>query len=110
MCLITDAKGDVHVHCGWVFEDSFVENMCPWPDDHSKRLMVNFEGEDVLNYGLGSREWFFFLKHTIFHPSYCFSVHNNYTLQIVVSTPTISNPSATSSAHHRIGSSVVLNK
>ncbi|KAH9079205.1 hypothetical protein EDB83DRAFT_1245647 [Lactarius deliciosus] len=82
MCLITDAKGDVRVHCGWVFEDSFVENMYPWPDDHSKRLMVNFEGEDVLNYGGMSREWFFFLKHTIFYPNYRFSVHNDYTLPI----------------------------
>ncbi|KAH9013967.1 hypothetical protein EDB84DRAFT_1568400 [Lactarius hengduanensis] len=64
MCRLPDAKGDVRVHCGWVFEDSFVENMCPWPDDQSKWLVVNFEGEDVLNYGGVSREWFFFLKHT----------------------------------------------
>ncbi|KAH9030665.1 hypothetical protein EDB85DRAFT_1962489 [Lactarius pseudohatsudake] len=71
MCLITDAKGDVRVHCGWVFEDSFVENI--------KWLVVNFEGEDVLNYGGVSREWFFFVKHTIFYPSYRFSVHDNHT-------------------------------
>ncbi|KAH9060071.1 hypothetical protein EDB87DRAFT_1684063 [Lactarius vividus] len=61
MCLINDAKGDVRVHCGWVFEDSFVANMCPWPDDHGKWLVVNSEGEDVLKYGDISREWFFFL-------------------------------------------------
>ncbi|KAH9180338.1 hypothetical protein EDB89DRAFT_2062072 [Lactarius sanguifluus] len=81
MCLITDAKGNVRVHCGpgWVFEDSFVENMRPWPDDHSKRLVVHFEGEDVLNYGGVSREWFFFLKRTIFYPSYRFSVHDRST-------------------------------
>ncbi|KAH9030659.1 hypothetical protein EDB85DRAFT_1415416 [Lactarius pseudohatsudake] len=103
MCLITDAKGDVRVHCGWVFEDSFVENMCPWPDDHSKRLVVNFEGEDVLNYGGVSREWFFFLKHTIFYPSsasqYTTTIHYRSTW-LGASTPTILNSSATSSAHH----------
>ncbi|KAH9001480.1 hypothetical protein EDB92DRAFT_1939216 [Lactarius akahatsu] len=52
------------------------------PDDHSKRLMVYFEGEFVLDHGDVSREWSFFLKHTIFYPSYRFSVHDNYTLQI----------------------------
>lgn len=79
MCLITDAKGNVRVHCGWVFEDSFVENMCPWPDDHSKWLVVNFEGEDVLNYGGVSREWFFFLKHTIYSIRANASRYTTYT-------------------------------
>jgi E3 ubiquitin-protein ligase NEDD4 len=47
--------------------------------------MVKFEGEDALDYGGVSREWFFLLSHEMFNPSYGlfeYSAHDNYTLQI----------------------------
>ncbi|KAN0132216.1 hypothetical protein V8E53_009982 [Lactarius tabidus] len=85
MRLIADAKCDVRVRCGWVFEDSFAAIMRVRPEDLRKRLMVKFEGEDALDYGGVSREWFFLLSHEMFNPSYGlfeYSAHDNYTLQI----------------------------
>ena len=85
MRLIADAKCDVRVRRGWVFEDSFAAIMRLRPDDLRKRLMVKFEGEDALDYGGVSREWFFLLSHEMFNPSYGlfeYSAHDNYTLQI----------------------------
>jgi E3 ubiquitin-protein ligase NEDD4 len=85
MRLIADAKCDVRVRRGWVFEDSFAAVMRLRPEDLRKRLMVKFEGEDALDYGGVSREWFFLLSHEMFNPSYGlfeYSAHDNYTLQI----------------------------
>jgi len=85
MRLIADAKCDVRVRRGSVFEDSFTAIMRLRPDDLRKRLMVKFEGEDALDYGGVSREWFFLLSHEMFNPSYGlfeYSAHDNYTLQI----------------------------
>ncbi|KAI9454451.1 HECT-domain-containing protein [Lactarius psammicola] len=85
MRLIADAKCDVRVRRGWVFEDSFSAIMRLRPEDLRKRLMVKFEGEDALDYGGVSREWFFLLSHEMFNPSYGlfeYSAHDNYTLQI----------------------------
>jgi E3 ubiquitin-protein ligase NEDD4 len=47
-----------------------------WPEDLRKRLTVNSEGEDALNYGRVSHEWLFLLSHD---PSYGLF---DYTLQI----------------------------
>ncbi len=85
MRLIADAKCDVRVRRGWVFEDSFAAITRIPPGDLRKRLMVKFEGEDALDYGGVSREWFFLLSHEMFNPSYGlfeYSAHDNYTLQI----------------------------
>ena len=85
MRVIADAKCDVRVRRGWVFEDSFTAVMRLRPEDLRKRLMVKFEGEDALDYGGVSREWFFLLSHEMFNPSYGlfeYSAHDNYTLQI----------------------------
>ena len=70
MCLIADAKCDVRVRRGWVFEDSFAAIMRLRPEDLRKRLMVKFEGEDALDYGGVSREWFLLLSHEMFNLSY----------------------------------------
>lgn len=68
-----------------IFEDSFAEIMRYTPSDLKKRLMVKFDGEDGLDYGGLSREFFFLLSHEMFNPFYClfeYSAHDNYTLQI----------------------------
>ncbi len=68
-----------------IFEDSFREIMRQTPDDLKKRLMIKFEGEEGLDYGGISREFFFLLSHEMFNPIYClfeYSAHDNYTLQI----------------------------
>ena len=85
MRLFADAKCDVRVRRGWVFEDSFPAIMRLRPEDLRKRLVVEFEGEDALDYGGVSREWFFLLSHEMFNPSYglsVYSAYDNYTLQI----------------------------
>lgn len=68
-----------------IFEDSYAEIMKQTPQDLKKRLMIKFDGEDGLDYGGLSREFFFLLSHEMFNPFYClfeYSAHDNYTLQI----------------------------
>lgn len=68
-----------------IFEDSYAEIMRQTPNDLKKRLMIRFDGEDGLDYGGLSREFFFLLSHEMFNPFYClfeYSAHDNYTLQI----------------------------
>ncbi|KAG0308263.1 E3 ubiquitin-protein ligase pub1, partial [Dissophora globulifera] len=68
-----------------IFEDSYHEIMRQSPTDLKKRLMIKFEGEDGLDYGGLSREFFFLLSHEMFNPFYGlfeYSAHDNYTLQI----------------------------
>ena len=80
-----------------VFEDSYAEIMRCQPADLKKRLMIKFEGEDGLDYGGLSREFFFLLSHEMvrlrfagpadrqFNPFYGlfeYSAHDNYTLQV----------------------------
>ncbi|KAI9028089.1 hypothetical protein CLU79DRAFT_737674 [Phycomyces nitens] len=68
-----------------IFEDAYAEVMRQSPADLKKRLMIKFEGEDGLDYGGLSREFFFLLSHEMFNPFYClfeYSAHDNYTLQI----------------------------
>ncbi|KIW05359.1 uncharacterized protein PV09_03875 [Verruconis gallopava] len=68
-----------------IFEDSYHEIMRQSATDLKKRLMIKFDGEDGLDYGGLSREFFFLLSHEMFNPFYClfeYSAHDNYTLQI----------------------------
>lgn len=68
-----------------IFEDLYQEIMRQTPDDLKKRLMIKFDGEEGLDYGGVSREFFFLLSHDMFNPFYClfeYSSHDNYTLQI----------------------------
>ncbi|TIA76152.1 hypothetical protein E3P91_00019 [Wallemia ichthyophaga] len=75
----------IKVRRNHIFEDSYAEIMRQTPNDLKKRLMIKFEGEDGLDYGGVSREFFFLLSHELFSPLYClfeYSAHDNYTLQI----------------------------
>lgn len=40
------------------------------PDDLRKRIYIKFAGEDGLDYGGVSREWFFLLSREMFNPIY----------------------------------------
>lgn len=40
-------------------------------EELKKRLMISFRGEEGVDFGGISREWFFLLSHAIFDPSYC---------------------------------------
>ncbi|PGH19167.1 hypothetical protein AJ80_04247 [Polytolypa hystricis UAMH7299] len=75
----------IKVRRGAIFEDSYSEIMRQSPQELKKRLMIKFDGEDGLDYGGLSREFFFLLSHEMFNPFYClfeYSAHDNYTLQI----------------------------
>ncbi|KAG8884851.1 hypothetical protein FRB97_003057 [Tulasnella sp. 331] len=75
----------IKVRRNHIFEDSYAEIMRQSANDLKKRLMIKFEGEDGLDYGGLSREFFFLLSHEMFNPFYClfeYSAHDNYTLQI----------------------------
>lgn len=75
----------VKVRRSHIFEDSFAEITRQSATDLKKRLMIKFDGEEGLDYGGVSREFFFLLSHEMFNPFYClfeYSAHDNYTLQI----------------------------
>ncbi|ODQ82829.1 hypothetical protein BABINDRAFT_159328 [Babjeviella inositovora NRRL Y-12698] len=75
----------IKVRRNHIFEDSYQEIMRQTPEDLKKRLMIKFDGEEGLDYGGVSREYFFLLSHDMFNPFYClfeYSSHDNYTLQI----------------------------
>ncbi|OQO02992.1 putative E3 ubiquitin-protein ligase hulA [Cryoendolithus antarcticus] len=82
---ILSGQCHVKVRRTHIFEDSYAEIMRQSPNDLKKRLMIKFDGEDGLDYGGLSREFFFLLSHEMFNPFYClfeYSAHDNYTLQI----------------------------
>ncbi|KAF8147316.1 hypothetical protein K438DRAFT_2027776 [Mycena galopus ATCC 62051] len=82
---VLQGKCEIKVRRTRVLEDSYTAVMAFTAEDLKRRLMVNFEGEDGLDYGGVGREWFFLLSHEIFNPSYGlfeYSTHDNYTLQI----------------------------
>jgi len=82
---ILSGQCHVKVRRGAIFEDSYAEIMRQSATDLKKRLMIKFDGEDGLDYGGLSREFFFLLSHEMFNPFYClfeYSAHDNYTLQI----------------------------
>lgn len=65
-----------------LFEDAFVEVMRHSPDDLRKRFLIMFKGEDGVDFGGVSREFFFLLSHAIFDPSFCLfenTEKGNYT-------------------------------
>ncbi|KAK9447529.1 uncharacterized protein V1518DRAFT_376799 [Limtongia smithiae] len=75
----------IKVRRNHIFEDSYAEVMRQSPSDLKKRLMIKFDGEEGLDYGGVSREFFFLLSHEMFNPFYClfeYSAVDNYTLQI----------------------------
>jgi E3 ubiquitin-protein ligase NEDD4 len=82
---ILSGQCHVKVRRTHIFEDSYAEIMRQSPSDLKKRLMIKFDGEDGLDYGGLSREFFFLLSHEMFNPFYClfeYSAIDNYTLQI----------------------------
>lgn len=82
---ILSGQCHVKVRRSHIFEDSYAEIMRQSPNDLKKRLMIKFDGEDGLDYGGLSREFFFLLSHEMFNPFYClfeYSAIDNYTLQI----------------------------
>ncbi|KAI8916369.1 hypothetical protein EDD86DRAFT_198382 [Gorgonomyces haynaldii] len=81
------APGQVHVvvRRDHIFEDSFSEIMRYPAAELKKRIMIKFQGEEGLDYGGLSREFFFLISHEMFNPFYGlfeYSAHDNYTLQI----------------------------
>ncbi|EHA55667.1 NEDD4 E3 ubiquitin-protein ligase [Pyricularia oryzae] len=82
---ILQGQCHIKVRRSHIFEDSFAEISRQSATDLKKRLMIKFDGEDGLDYGGLSREFFFLLSHEMFNPFYClfeYSAHDNYTLQI----------------------------
>lgn len=75
----------IKIRRDYLLEDSFREVMRQTPEDLKKRLMIKFEGEEGLDYGGVSREFFQQLSHEVFNPAYGlfkYASSDNYTLQI----------------------------
>ena len=82
---ISPGQCHISVRRASIFEDAFQEVMRYPASELKKRLMIKFQGEDGLDYGGLSREFFFLLSHEMFNPQFClfeYSAHDNYTLQI----------------------------
>lgn len=68
-----------------LFEDSYHQIMRLPAYELRRRLYIIFRGEEGLDYGGVSREWFFLLSHEVLNPMYClfeYANKNNYSLQI----------------------------
>lgn len=68
-----------------LFEDSYHQVMRLPAYELRRRLYITFRGEEGLDYGGVSREWFFLLSHEVLNPMYClfeYANKNNYSLQI----------------------------
>ncbi|XP_060750715.1 itchy E3 ubiquitin protein ligase b isoform X2 [Tachysurus vachellii] len=68
-----------------LFEDSFQQIMSINPQDLRRRLWIIFPGEEGLDYGGVTREWFFLVSHEVLNPMYClfeYAGKDNYCLQI----------------------------
>lgn len=61
----------IKVRRNHIFEDSYAEIMRQTPNDLKKRLMIKFDGEDGLDYGGLSREFFFLLSHEMVSRAAC---------------------------------------
>jgi len=80
-----NGKCELKVRRAMIFEDSYAVVMKMPAESLKMRLMISFDGEDGLDFGGVSREWFFLLSHEMFNPSYGlfeYTTHDNYTLQI----------------------------
>ncbi|XP_015603957.1 E3 ubiquitin-protein ligase Su(dx) [Cephus cinctus] len=68
-----------------LFEDSYHQIMNVEAFALRRRLYIIFKGEEGLDYGGVSREWFFLLSHEVLNPMYClfeYANKSNYSLQI----------------------------
>ncbi|EDW39569.1 GL15308 [Drosophila persimilis] len=68
-----------------LLEDSYHQIMRLPAYELRRRLYIIFRGEEGLDYGGVSREWFFLLSHEVLNPMYClfeYANKNNYSLQI----------------------------
>ncbi|XP_012255034.2 E3 ubiquitin-protein ligase Su(dx) [Athalia rosae] len=68
-----------------LFEDSYHQIMRLPAYELRRRLYIIFKGEEGLDYGGVSREWFFLLSHEVLNPMYClfeYANKSNYSLQI----------------------------
>ncbi|XP_043252279.1 E3 ubiquitin-protein ligase Su(dx) [Colletes gigas] len=75
----------INVNRQTLFEDSYHQIMNAEAFALRRRLYIIFKGEEGLDYGGVSREWFFLLSHEVLNPMYClfeYANKSNYSLQI----------------------------
>jgi len=80
------AKLEIKVSRANIFEDSYrIISSVSRCELLRTKLWIEFDGEEVLDYGGASREWFYLLSKEMFNPYYGlfeYSAADNYTLQI----------------------------
>jgi len=75
----------IEVNRNKLFEDAYRIIMSCSPNDLKQKLQIKFIGEEGLDYGGLTREFFFLLSHEMFNPDYSlfqYSHENSYTLKI----------------------------
>ncbi|RWS17199.1 E3 ubiquitin-protein ligase Nedd-4-like isoform X2, partial [Dinothrombium tinctorium] len=79
-------KFEIKVSRQNIFEDSFrIISSVSRVDLLKTKLWIEFDNEEVLDYGGASREWFYLLSKEMFNPYYGlfeYSAADNYTLQV----------------------------
>ncbi|CAG0913383.1 unnamed protein product [Notodromas monacha] len=80
------SKFEMKVRRKYMMEDSYrLIGGVTKPSLLKAKLWIEFDGENVLDYGGATREWFFLLSREMFNPYYGlfeYSAIDNYTLQI----------------------------
>jgi len=75
----------IEVNRNKLFEDAYRIIMSYTPNELRQKLQIKFIGEEGLDYGGLTREFFFLLSHEMFNPDYSlfqYSHENSYTLKI----------------------------
>jgi hypothetical protein len=81
----TSGQQRISIRRDRLFDDSFHHIMEYPSTELRRRLYILFKGEEALDYGGVSREWFFRLSHEVLNPMYClfeYANKKNYYLQI----------------------------
>jgi E3 ubiquitin-protein ligase NEDD4 len=77
-------RTQIEVTRGNLIGDAYFEFGKLTDDDLKRKLEIKFKGEEGVDYGGITREFFLLLSRELFDPNYClfeYSSHNNYTLQ-----------------------------
>ena len=81
---VNSGRTQLEVNRGNLIGDAYFEFSKLSDEDLRRKLEIKFRGEEGVDYGGITREFFLLLSRELFDPNYCLfehSSHNNYTLQ-----------------------------
>lgn len=76
---------EIEIHRSTILHDSYLKIMRASPEKLKKRLFIKYTGEEGIDYGGVSRDYFHALSREVFNPSYClfeYVSEEDYSLKI----------------------------